>query len=128
LYVDDDDDDDEPEIVRGPRGKRRGKAPASPVTNGKPLSKAKAKGRVASTANGHKSGSEPVTVVDLDDDEPPVANPPPPTKKGDIRAGGTLFVEEGEIIEETESTASLELERTRKERDLVRPLSAPVHA
>jgi hypothetical protein len=128
LYVDDDDDNDEPEVVPEPRGMRRGKATATPATNGKPLSKAKAKGRPASTTNGHKSGSEPVTVVELDDDEPPVAKPPPPVKKGKARAGGPLFVEEGEIIEETESAASPELERMREERDLVRPFSAPVQA
>jgi hypothetical protein len=110
-------------VVPEPKGKRRGKATAPPATNGKPLSKGK--GRAASTANGHKS-SEP-TIVDLDDDEPSVARPPPPTKKGKTRAGSSHFVEEGETIE-TESAASPELERMREERDLVRPLSAPVQA
>jgi hypothetical protein len=108
--------------VPGPRSKRRGKATASPATNGKPLSKAKAKGRPASTTNGHKSGSEPVII---DDDEPPLANPRSPTKNGKTRAGSPLLVEDGEILEETESASPPELEKTREERDLVRPLSTP---
>jgi hypothetical protein len=63
--------------------------------------------------------------VIIDDDEPPLANPRSPTKNGKTRAGSPLLVEDGEILEETESASPPELEKTREERDLVRPLSTP---
>lgn len=120
MVVEDDDEDISEVIVPEPRTRRRGKAAASPTTNGRPLFKAKGKGRAASTANGHRGGSEPVIIEELDDDEPLVAKPQP-TKKGKTRAGSTLLVEDGEIVEETESASSPELERMKEERDLVRP-------
>ena len=125
MIVEDDDDDISEVVVPEPRSKRRGKAAAPPATNGMPLSKAKGKGKgkAASTANGHKSGSDPVIIEELDDDEPLVAKPLP-AKKGKTRAGSPFVVEDGEIVEETESASSPELERMREERDLVRFLSA----
>ena len=120
MVVEDDDEDIAEVVVPEPRSKRRGKAAASPSTNGKPLSKAKGKGRAASTANGHRGGSEPVIIEELDDNEPLVVKPPP-TKKGKTRAGSQFLVEDGEIVEETESVSSPELERMKEERDLVRP-------
>ena len=127
MLVEDDDEDISEVVVPEPRGKRRGKATASPAINGKPLSKAKAKGRAAPTTNGHKSGSELVIIDELDDDEPSLPNPRSPTKNGKTRAGSPFVVEDGEIVEETESASPPELERTREERDLVRPFSAPQH-
>jgi hypothetical protein len=119
MVVEDDDEDVAEVVVPEPRSRRRGKVSASPSTNGKPLSKVKGKGRAASTANGHKGGSEPVIIEELDDDEPIVAKPPP-TKKGKTHAG-SLLVEDGEILEETESASPPELERMKEERDLVCP-------
>jgi hypothetical protein len=110
-----DDDEDVSEVVQ-PELKNKGKGKAttaSPMTNGKAPSRAKGKGKAASTTNGHNKGSNLVVVEELDDDEPHVAKPQPPTK-GKPRAGSPVLVEEGEIIEPQE------LERTREERDLVR--------
>jgi hypothetical protein len=123
MIVEDDDEDISEVVVPEPRSKRRGKAAAPPTTNGMPLSKAKGKGKGASKANGHKSGSDPVIIEELDDDEPLVAKPLP-AKKGKTRAGSPFVVEDGEIVEETESASSPELEKMREERDLVRFLSA----
>lgn len=127
MLVEDDDEDISEVVVPEPKSKRRGKATASPATNGKPLSKAKAKGKAAPTTNGHKSGSELVIIDELDDDEPSLPNPRSPTKNGKTRAGSPFVVEDGEIVEETESAPPPELERTREERDLVRPLSVPLY-
>jgi hypothetical protein len=124
-----DDEEDVAEVVE-PKSKRKRKgAPTVPVTNGKAPTKAKGKGRAASTANGHKNDADLVIIDELDDEEPPVAKPPSPTKKGKTRAGSSFLAEEGEIVEgtveETRSVSSPELERMREERDLVRPLPAP---
>ncbi len=119
-----DDEEDVPEVVE-PKSKRRSKATAPPATNGKAPTKAKGKGRAAPKANGQKNGVDLVIIDELDDDEPSVAKPPSPTKKGKTRAGPTFHVEEGEIVEETGSTFSPELERMREERDLVRSLPVP---
>jgi len=125
------DDEDEIAEVVEPKSKRKRKgAPTVPVTNGKAPSKAKGKGRSASTVNGHKNDADLVIIDEPDDEEPSVAKPPLPTKKGKARAGSSFLVEEGEIVErtvleETRSAFSPELERMREERDLVRPLPAP---
>jgi hypothetical protein len=124
-----DDDEDIAEVVE-PKSKRKRKgAPTVPVTNGQAPTKAKGKGRAASTVNGHKNDADLVIIDELDDEEPPVAKPPSPTKKGKTRAGPSFLVEEGEIVEgtveETRSASAPELERMREERDLVRPLPAP---
>jgi hypothetical protein len=123
----DDDDEDVAEVVESKSKRRRKGAPTVPVTNGK----AKGKGKATSTVNGHKNDADLVIVDELDDEEPPVVRPPSPTKKGKTRAGSSLPVEEGEILEGTvggtKSASSPELERMRAERDLVRPLPAPLY-
>jgi hypothetical protein len=123
VVIEDDEEDVSEVVASEPKSKRRSKATAAPATNGKAPTRAKGKGRAASTTNGHKSGEDLVIIDDLDDDEPPVAKPPSPTKKGKTRAGPPFLVEEGEIVEE--SASSPELEKMREERDLVRPLPAP---
>ena len=122
MIVEDDDEDVSEVVQPEPRNKGKGRATArSPMTNGKAPSRAKGKGRAASTTNGHKNSSDLVVVEELDDDEPPV-KPPPPPKKGKTRAGSPVLVEEGEIIEPPELG---EPERIREERDLVRLPLAP---
>jgi hypothetical protein len=121
MVVEDDDEDVSEVVQHEPRNKGKGKATASPATNGKHPSRGKGKGRAASTTNGHKIGSELVVVEELDDDDPPVAKPPPPPTKGkphDVDLPD--LVEEGEIID-----SPGELARTREERDLVRFTPAP---
>ena len=125
LMVVEDDEEDVQEVVESKSKRRRKGAPTVPVTNGKAPTKAKAKGRAASTVNGHKNDADLVIIDELDDEEPSVAKPPSPTKKGKTRAGSSFLAEEGEIVEETRSTSSSELERMREERDLVCPLPAP---
>ncbi|KAI0006192.1 hypothetical protein BJV74DRAFT_880485 [Russula compacta] len=116
MIVEDDDDDEGEDITEVvepvPRGKGKSKASASPAINGKPPSKAKGKGRAASTTSGLKSGLDFVVIEELDDDEPPVAKPPPPTKKGKPSAGSPVSVKDREIISSRGS------ERMREERDL----------
>lgn len=122
-----DDDEDVPEVVQ-PELKNKGKGKAttaSPMTNGKAPSRAKGKGRVASTTHGQKNGPDLVVIEELDDDEPHVAKPPPPTT-GEPRAGSPVLVEDGEIIE---PQGLGKLERIGEERDLVRlPLTPKVVA
>ena len=124
----DDDDEDVAEVVESKSKRRRKGAPTVPVTNGK----AKGKGKATSTVNGHKNDADLVIVDELDDEEPPVVRPPSPTKKGKTRAGSSLAVEEGEILEGTlggtRPASSPEFERMRAERDLVRPLPAPQYS
>lgn len=120
-----DDEEDVAEVVE-PKSKRTRKgAAAVPVTNGKAPTKAKGKGRPASKANGHKNDADLVIIDELDDEEPPVANPPSPTKKGKTRAGSSVVLEGGEVVEGTRFASFPELERMREERDLVRPLPVP---
>ena len=120
-----DDEEDVPEIVESKSKRKRKGAPTAPVTNGKAPTKAKGKGKAASTVNGHKNDADFVIIDEPDDEEPPVAKPPSPTKKGKTRVGSSFLAEEGEIVEGTRSASSPELERMREERDLVRPLPAP---
>jgi hypothetical protein len=122
-----DDEEDVPEVVESKSKRKRKGAPTAPVTNGKAPTKAKGKGRAASTVNGHKNNADLVIIDELDDEEPSVAKSPSPTKKGKTRAGSSFLAEEGEIVEATRSASSPELERMREERDLVRPLPAPQH-
>ena len=122
-------EEDFAEVIE-PKSKRTRKGASTvPVTNGKAPTKAKGKGRVASKVNGHKNDAELVIIDELDDEEPSVVKPPSPTKKGKTRAGSSLLVEEGEIVEGkaggTGYVSSPELERMREERDLVRPLHPP---
>jgi hypothetical protein len=111
-----DDDEDVPEVVQPePRNKGKGKAAASPATNGKPSSRGKGKGMTGSMTNGHKKGSADLVVIEeLDDDEPPVARPLTPPTKGKPRTV-SLNLEEGEVVDSLG-----ELSRTREERDVVR--------
>ena len=114
-----DDDEDVPEVVQPePRNNGKGKATASPATNGKPPSRGKGRGKTGSTTNGHKKGSDLVVVEELDDDEPPVARPLTPSTKGKPRI--SPVVEEGEIVDSLG-----ELTRTREERNVVRFFPTP---
>ena len=116
-----DDDEDVPEIIQPePRNKGKGKATASPATNGKPPSRGKGRGKAGPTTNGHKKGSDLVVVEELDDEELPVAKPPIPSAKGIPRAVSPDLVEEGEIVDSLG-----ELARTREERDVVRLSPTP---
>lgn len=115
-----DDDEDITEVVEAKSKRKRKGAPTVPVTNGKAPTKAKGKGKAASTVNGHVNDPDLVIIDKLDDEPPPL-----PTKKGKTRAGSSFHAEEGEIVEETVPASSPELERTREERDLVRPLPPP---
>jgi hypothetical protein len=129
LMVVEDDEEDIAEVVESKSKRRRQGAPTVPVTNGKAPTKAKGKGRAASTVNGHKNDADLVIIDEPDDEEPSVTKPPLPTKKGKTRAGSSFLVEDGEIVEGTVEeigpASSPELVRIREERDLVRPLPAP---
>src|SRR6267154_2684731 len=109
----------EPSTPYQPSKKR--KPSASRPTAGPSTAKAQA------TRQRNPSSEAPMVVEDdeLDDEEPSVAKPPSSTKKGKTRAGSSFLMEEGEVVEETRSASSPELERMREERDLVRPLPAP---
>jgi hypothetical protein len=120
-----DDEEDVTEVIEPMSKRKRKGAPMVPVTNGKAPTKAKGKGRAVSTINGHKNDPDFVIIDELDGEVPSVPKPPSPAKKAKTRVGSSFVMEEGEIVEETKSASSPELERMREERDLVRPLSAP---
>ena len=68
---DDDNDDDIPKVVQPvTRNGAMAKDPPFAVTNGKPASRAKGKGKVGPSTNGHKSDAELVVIDELDDDDP----------------------------------------------------------
>ena len=104
---DDDNDDDVPKVVQPvTRNGAIAKVPPSAVTNGKPASRAKGKGKVKPSTNGHRSDAELVVIDELDDDNPSPTPPLQLTKKGKVGS--------------TENGAnSWELEKLRLERDLV---------
>jgi hypothetical protein len=103
-----DDDDDVPKVVQPvTRNGAMAKDSPSAMTNGKPASRAKGKRKAGPLTNGHKSDPELVVIDELDDDDPTPAPPLQLAKKG--KAGS---IENGAY--------SLELEKLRLERDLVR--------
>ncbi|KAI0273424.1 hypothetical protein BC834DRAFT_965951 [Gloeopeniophorella convolvens] len=109
----DDEDEDVPEVIESePRTKGKEKAAASPVVNGKPASKVKAKTKANATANVSRKDSTPVIVEDLDDEEPPPARPPPVTKKTNGRAGTDANGEK------ERRPLARELEKMKEERDM----------
>ncbi|KAI9446269.1 hypothetical protein H4582DRAFT_2069604 [Lactarius indigo] len=111
-----DDDDDVPEVVQPvTRNDAPAKVPPSVVTNGKPASKAKVKGKAIPSTNGHQNGTELVVIDELDDDDPPPARPLPLAKKGKASGGSTGSTEKG--------AHPRELERLREERDLYKEKS-----
>ncbi|KAN0123705.1 hypothetical protein V8E52_002195 [Russula decolorans] len=127
LMVVEDDEEDIAEVAESKSKRRRQGAPTVPVTNGKAPTKAKGKGRAASTVNGHKNDADLVIIDEPDDEEPSVTKPPLPTKKGKTRAGSSFLVDDGEIVEGTVEeigpASSPELVRMREERDLYKAKS-----
>ena len=105
---DDDNDDDIPKVVQPvARNGAMAKDPPFAVTNGKPASRAKGKGKVGPSTNGHKSDAELVVIDELDDDDP---SPTPPLQ----------LAKKGKVGSTENGANSRELEKLRLERDLVR--------
>ena len=114
MVVDDnDDDDDVPEVVQpATRNDATTKDLPSQMTNGKPASRAKGRGKAGSQINGHKSNAELVIIDELDDDDPPLFKPLQSANKGKATENGAY---------------SRELEKLRLERDLVRFSNISIH-
>lgn len=114
MVVDDnDDDDDVPEVVQpATRNDATTKDLPSQMTNGKPASRAKGRGKAGSQINGHKSNAELVIIDELDDDDPPLFKPLQSANKGKATENGAY---------------SRELEKLRLERDLVRLSNLSIH-